>query len=208
MSHPSGGSSWATGVVASGRTEPPDGDLDAVVGSWPADPDLLGWFETGLAELVATLSRARPDLRCWTFLPAPSPVAFWARRQAHETAMHRVDAELAAGAVPVFAPSFAADGIDELLSGFITRPNGRLRSDADRTLRVRCTDTLESWLVRISSNPVETTRDAGRADCEVAGRASDLSLALWNRQSNAALTIEGDRQVLDLFLDRVHIRWR
>lgn len=33
---------------------------------------------------------------CWTFLDAPSPLAFWARRQAHETAIHRADAQLAA----------------------------------------------------------------------------------------------------------------
>ena len=31
--------------------------------------------------------------------PAPNTIAFWQRRQAHETAMHRVDAQLAAGDV-------------------------------------------------------------------------------------------------------------
>src|SRR5262249_60086760 len=63
----------------------------------------------------------------WTFLEAPSPVAFWARRQAHETAIHRVDADQAAagagkagGGAP-FTPRFAADGIDELIMGFVGR---------------------------------------------------------------------------------------
>ena len=88
---------WATGIVAGPRTQPWDVDLDDVVGTWPADADLIGWFGDGVGRLVATLSRAEPDLACWTFLDAPSPLAMWARRQAHETSVHRVDAELAAG---------------------------------------------------------------------------------------------------------------
>ncbi|MER6443505.1 hypothetical protein ABT275_45720 [Streptomyces sp. NPDC001185] len=38
-------------------------------------------------------------MTCWTFNPArvPSPLAFWTRRQAHETAVHRYDAEAATG---------------------------------------------------------------------------------------------------------------
>ena len=55
-----------------------------------------------------TLRTADPAVRCWTFLPAPSPLAFWARRQAHETAIHRADAQLAAGPVTPFAADFAA----------------------------------------------------------------------------------------------------
>ena len=53
-----------------------------------------------------------------TFLPAPSPLAMWARRQAHETSIHRCYAESATGATTGFDPTFAADGIDELLYGF------------------------------------------------------------------------------------------
>ena len=34
-------------------------------------------------------------MRCFAFLPAPSPLAFWARRQAHETGIHRADVESA-----------------------------------------------------------------------------------------------------------------
>ena len=43
------------------------------------------------------LRSAPADLDCFTFLPAESARHFWARRQAHETAIHRVDAENAAG---------------------------------------------------------------------------------------------------------------
>jgi uncharacterized protein (TIGR03083 family) len=206
--HQGGVHRWATGVVAGARTEPWNVDLDDVVGSWPPDAALLAWFEEGHAALVAALSHADPALTCWTFLAAPSPLAMWARRQAHETAVHRVDAELAAGRAPTpLSAPFAADGVDELLTCFITRPGGRLRADPARSLRVRCTDTAGDWLVRVSAGDVETTRGGDGADCEVAGPASDLYLTLWSRRAIAGLTIEGDARVLDLFLDRVHVRW-
>ena len=208
--HQGGVHRWATGIVAGPRTQPWNVGLDDVVGTWPGDDELIGWFGDGVARLVATLSQAEPDLVCWTFLDAPSPLAMWARRQAHETSVHRVDAELAAG-LPVtpFPPRFAADGIDELLTCFITRPGGRLRSDPARLLRVRCTDTADDWLVRIGPERVRTSpgSDAASSDCVVTGAADDLYLALWNRRPAAGLDVGGDRSVLDLFLDRVHVRW-
>src|SRR4051812_34787055 len=72
---------WAMSYVSTGRTTPPD-DNDAPA-TPPADPELLEWFREGHAELVKTLHGAGDDLQCWAFLPAPSPRAFWARRQAH-----------------------------------------------------------------------------------------------------------------------------
>jgi MDMPI C-terminal domain len=134
----------------------------------------------------------------------------WARRQAHETSMHRVDAELASGQTPTrFKPGFAADGISELLECFITRRGGRLRTDTEQVLRVRCSDSAGDWLVRIGPDGVVTTANDGdhRVDCQVAGNASDLYLALWNRRPDAHLDVEGDRAVLGLFADKVQVRW-
>src|SRR6202044_1362579 len=95
-----------------------------------SDPDLLSWFRAGHAALVETLSGADPAVQCATFMPAPSPLAFWARRQAHETAIHRADAESADGTVPQYPPGFAADGIDELIMGFGQRRKYRPSSAA------------------------------------------------------------------------------
>lgn len=208
--HQGGVHRWATGVVSGPRAQPWRVDLDEVVGAWPPDGELIGWFRDGLGRLVEVLSGADPGLDCWAFLAAPSPLAMWARRQAHETSVHRVDAELAAGQeVTPFAPAFAADGVDELLTCFITRPGGKLTADPARTLRVRCTDTPGDWLVRIGPERVETTPDpgTGSSDCVVSGTAEDLYLALWSRRSERALTVGGDDGVLGLFLDRVHVRW-
>ena len=74
------------------------------------DAGLLAWFRAGCATLADTLAAADPGVECATFMAAPSPLAFWARRQAHETAIHRADADSACGATPEYEPGFAADG--------------------------------------------------------------------------------------------------
>lgn len=213
--HVGGVHRWATGYVAGARTEPWDVGLDDVVGAWPADAELADWLRRGCAGLADALAAAPPDLACWTFLRASSPLAMWARRQAHETAVHRVDAELAAGtALSPFAAPFAADGVDELLSCFVPRRSTELRSETPASMVVRCTDAAvdAAWLLRIESDRVttETSPDAdaqGRADCSVRGAAGDLYLALWNRTGPETLVVEGDRGVLGLFLDQVQVRW-
>ncbi|HUH06582.1 MAG TPA: maleylpyruvate isomerase family mycothiol-dependent enzyme [Egibacteraceae bacterium] len=206
--HVGGVHRWATGYVAEQRTEMWDADLDEIVGAWPQDAELLQWFREGHAALAAALDDADPALVCWTFLTAPSPLAMWARRQAHETAIHRVDAERAAGVTPSFPPDFAADGIDELLTCFITRRGSRLRSEPAVTLRVRCEPAGGDWLVHIGADGVQTAPGSdGDADCEVRGAASHLYLTLWNRQPPDDLAVSGDANELALFLDRVRIRW-
>src|SRR5258706_12045265 len=89
--HTGGVHRWAAAHVAGARVEP-IATMEEVVGDWPADEELVTWFRDGHTALVETLLAADPTLDCYTFLPAPSPVAFWARRQAHETAIHRADA--------------------------------------------------------------------------------------------------------------------
>ncbi len=207
--HTGGVHRWATGFVR-GRTEPVDADLDDVAGTWPPDAGLAGWLGQGCTDLADALAAAPDDLQCWTFLPAPSPRAMWARRQAHETAIHRVDAELAAG-LPLTprAPDFAADGVDELLMLFVPRRSTRLRADPPTTLAVRCADLDAAWLLRLDDSGVTTThaqRDVAAA-CTVTGKAGDLYLALWNRAPADDLAVEGERAVLGRFSDGVRIRW-
>jgi uncharacterized protein (TIGR03083 family) len=147
---------WATAFVAQRITSPrPPEESPELDGA-----ELLAWFEDGHAALTRTLASADPEADCWHFLPAPSPVAFWARRQAHETAVHRLDAEAARGGEPgSFDAEFAADGIDELLRGFHARRSSRVRSPEPRLLRVRATDVVDAvWTVRLSEDPPVTVR--------------------------------------------------
>ncbi|MET8958858.1 maleylpyruvate isomerase family mycothiol-dependent enzyme [Streptomyces sp. NPDC004096] len=190
---------WAASFVTEGHTSPhPVGGLPDLDGS-----ALAAWFRDGHRHLVDTLSSAAPDVRCWHFLPAPSPLAFWARRQTHETTVHRIDAEAARGGAPTaVAPALALDGIDELLRGFHARHRSRVRSEEPRVLRVRAADADDAvWTVRLSTEPPVTERDdAGRADCEVTGPADRLYLALWNRLPFPAVT--GDASIAALWREK------
>jgi len=210
--HVGGVHRWAATHVREPRTE----DFDAVGGNplrdavhRPADAALLEWFTEGHAALVSTLRAAPPDVQCWTFLPAPTPLAFWARRQAHETTVHRVDAQLAAGEFAAVEPAVAVDGIDELLTRFITRRRGRLRSEQAKTLSVQATDTGSFWHLTISSEPVEArmTDEPEDADATLRGPASDVYLALWNRLSLGALDAFGDAELLSSWPKLVQVRW-
>jgi uncharacterized protein (TIGR03083 family) len=206
--HVGGVHRWATGYVADRRTEMWDVDLDDVVGAWPADLDLIDWFREGHTRLVHTLASAPPDLDCLTFLAAPSPLAMWARRQAHETAMHRVDAESSGGTITEFHPAFAADGVDELLSCFITRPGRGPKVSRPHSIHVHATDTGDDWHLEISPEAVVTSRRGGPADCTITAAAGELYLLLWNRRSDADLSVDGDRDLLAVWREGVRIRWR
>jgi uncharacterized protein (TIGR03083 family) len=199
---------WAATHVGQRRTQPRDEEEEAaMLGLWPDDDTLVDWFRAGHAALVHTLESAPPDLACWSFLPAPSPLAFWARRQAHETGMHRVDAESAGSAITAFSPAFAADGIDELLFGFVSRPGGKLHADPPRTIYLQATDAGREWLARIGPERVEVRGEHADGDCAVRGGASDLYLLLWNRRTTDDLDVRGDATLLDLWRQSVRIRW-
>lgn len=195
---------WAAAFVAEGHTSRhPDAGLPDLDGE-----ELLTWFRAGHRYLVDTLASASPDVECWHFLPAPSPLAFWARRQAHETTVHRFDAESARGGTPsAITADFAVDGIDELLRGFHARQKSRVRTNPPRVLRVRATDTEDAvWTVRLSQEPAVARRDAeGEADGEVSGPAAQLYLALWNRQSFPA--VKGDASLASLWRETSAVTW-
>ncbi|WP_394438497.1 maleylpyruvate isomerase family mycothiol-dependent enzyme [Streptomyces sp. SGAir0957] len=194
---------WAAAFVAEGHQEPhPDGGLPDLDGE-----ELLDWFRRGHTYLVDTLTQAPPSVACWSFLPAPSPLAFWARRQAHETTVHRVDAQSALATAPdPIAEDVAVDGIEELLLGMHARKKSRVRSEAPKVLRVRATDADATWTVRITQDPPATEHGAaGEADCELAGPAARLYLSLWNRLPFPSLT--GDASVAALWRERSAITW-
>ncbi len=208
LHHVGGVHRWATFIVASGRAEDvTDEEQDAWFFTAPADSRLLTWFRDGHAALVQALEHADPGLECFTFLPVPSALAFWARRQAHETAIHRVDAELAAGAVTPCAPEVAADGIAELLEGFLARPGGHLVCDPPRTLAAHAADTGDRWWLRIGPEGREVRRGTYAADCTLTGSASDLYRLLWNRGTTDAVDVGGDPAVLALWREKARILW-
>jgi uncharacterized protein (TIGR03083 family) len=197
---------WATAFVAGAVANPGDVSFESLIEPAPDDDHFVDWFREGHAALVGALRAAPADLECWTFLPAPSPRAFWARRQAHETAIHRVDAEGASGPFTTFATDIALDGLDELLLRFVTRPKARDIS-TPRTLHVRATDGDGEWLVTMGAERIEVVPGAGDADCSVRGSASDLYTLLWNRRTAEGLDVTGDPSVLDVWHASVRVVW-
>ena len=197
---------WAAAHLADRRLMPIR-KVGEVAGPLPVDADLLDWFREGHVRLLDTLESADPDVQCWTFLPAPSAVAFWARRQAHETGIHRADAESPGGSITEFAPGFAVDGIDELLLGFFAGPDDKSPVDSRRTLHLHAADADGEWLVRVGTKGLEASREHADADCTVLGSASDLDLLLWNRRTPDGLDVVGDDSLLSFWRETVQIHW-
>lgn len=204
VTHAGGVHRWAADIVTTGSTSA-DTPAGAAVGSGPDDDELAEWFENGHVALVATLRSAPPDLECFTFLPAESALHFWARRQAHETAIHRVDAEGAAGTATLFHAEFAQDGIGEILLGFARR-----RSNAVATPATMGLDAADgpSWLVSFGGERIEATEseDLVGTDVTIRGVSSDLYRWLWNRPSDAV--VDGDADVAALWSKAVQVHWR
>ena len=201
---------WAGTHVRQASSQVITGPSEAeLLGGGPPDAQLLDAYRAGHGALVETLRDADPAISCATFLPTPSPLAFWARRQAHETAIHRADAELAAGAVTPFDPEFAADGVDELVTGFAPRERLSARPQATRTLLLHAADTGDDWHLVIGPGGVGAGRGRHEADAVLSAPAQGLYLLLWNRQDieAAGATVSGDTGVLLLWRDTMQVRW-
>jgi uncharacterized protein (TIGR03083 family) len=205
---------WAARHV----TECPDQIIDGpseeeILRGGTDDASLLAWFRDGHAALVNTLATADPAVECPIFMAAPSPLAFWARRQAHETAIHRADADSACGATSEYEADFAADGVDELVMGFGRRRKYQPGSAVSGVrLRIATADTGDAWSVEAREGRLHPRRDADgaqEAGCTVSGPASGLYLYLWNRADAgwADVTITGDRGLLSAWQASVHVRW-
>lgn len=203
---------WAAAHVAKRATKMWVDDTAELTGYWPdlgifwpEDADLVGWYLDTNANLVGELEAAPTDLDTRTFLPAPSPLAMWARRQAHETAVHRFDAEDAAGITSTFDPVFAADGIDEIVAAFAPRKTEFPVAEPKRML-IHTTDTDDNWVVTMSPEGISTERGTGDADVTLSGPASNLYLALWNR-GDGGVEVTGDSALFDLWHSNHRVRW-
>jgi uncharacterized protein (TIGR03083 family) len=206
---------WAARHITERPGQVIDGPPEAeILKGGPADPELLAWFRTGHAALTQTLATADPALECATFMAAPSALAFWARRQAHETAIHRADAEFAVGTTPRYPAAFAADGIDELIMGFGRRRKYQPGAAADGgRLRVLAADTGDAWSIEANEGHLQPRRDTADnsegAGCTVTGPASGGYLYLWNRAdaARAGVTVTGDPGLLASWQASVRVRW-
>lgn len=77
------------------------------------DEELAPWFDEVSAGLAEALRSTDPSVRVWSWADGQQDVAWVARRQAHEVAVHRWDAQGALGAPEPIGSDLAADGIGE-----------------------------------------------------------------------------------------------
>jgi uncharacterized protein (TIGR03083 family) len=200
---------WAAEITATRSAElipfrsVPDGKL-------PGDPSQHGpWLRAGARRLIEAVREAGAD-PVWAF-GGMVPASFWGRRMAHETLVHRVDAELATGRAVIIAPDLAADAIDEWL-GFQTGPvlsRGDPRAQAlpeGRVLHVHATDDgldgTGEWLVRPAPSGVTVEPGHGKGDVALTGPAARLLLVLLRRlpPSDPAVEVFGDAGLLERWL--------
>ncbi len=203
---------WAAGHVAFPHTDPDDVQLHTLaefwpnLAVWPDDADLVNWYRATNANLVEALKAAPSDVESFTFLPAPSPLAMWARRQASEIAIHRFDAEAARGVTTHFETAFAADVLDEMLSGFAARRR-ELAIEAEQVMHVHTEDTDEDWYLTIGPERIETSRQGDDADLTLSGSAEELYLLMWNRAPDSSVTMTGNTDLMTVWHGNVRIRW-
>jgi uncharacterized protein (TIGR03083 family) len=178
-----------------------------------AVPDLLAWFDEGVEALLEALINAPDDLEAMVFLSnAPAPRMFWARRQAHETTIHSVDAQAAAlqrlpqPSETMINNELAADGIDELLRGFVPRSASKLRSESPYAIEIRAIDVDQRWQLAVSEQaPLVVQGAAWPTDVVIRGTAVELYLGLWNRTEE--FQSEGRDDVIEQWRNQVRVRW-
>jgi len=207
LQHLGGVHRWAASYVATGRSQPFTETEENRFFTVVADDSLIDWFVTGHRALLDTLVGAAAATSCWTFLPAPSPLAFWARRQAHETAIHRADTESALSTVPQWDARFAVDGIDELLTGFLVRRPQRIAADPPVSIALSVTDLDAAWTIHIEPAGYRVVEGRHPATLTLTGSASDIYVLLWNRTGVDRLEVQGDPDALDTWRTGATVTW-
>jgi len=169
----------------------------------PSDPRLSAWFDEGVEQLTSVLESTDADTPVATFAP-PATAGFWGRRMAHETLIHRWDAESAHGQPGPFDAELAADGIDEGLNVFVpfVRAGSQVKGSGE-TFHIHRTDGEGEWLVTVEDSGVRVSREHAKGDVALRGRAEDLLLWLWHRTPPDNLEVFGDPALLDRWFELI-----
>jgi len=198
---------WAATIVETGR--PAAEHNDEPKSSKPRT--VSAWYAGKAEDLYQVLRQTPPDRACWNFVTRDGTVDFWRRRQLHETTIHHVDLDVAAGRSPDVSPVVAADGIDEVLTAMSPRMNQRgRRAQLERPLQLSCSDTHDAWVVAPAPDPsapftVEALGSVGGghgAGDRVEAPADVLYRVLWKRLAldDADLRLDGDGARVTAFL--------
>lgn len=180
---------------------------------WPPQRSggpLTAELDSAWARLMEQFATHEPGDPAATWHEPDQTVGMWIRRMAHETVIHRLDAQLTAGTqVDPIPADLALDDIDEVLTLFIAYASTRwpgefaahLEDPDTRPLRVTATDdgNSRSWVVTVDPQGVRVTKTTSAAQvagaapaARVRGDADAVARWLWGRAGLDALTVEGD----------------
>ena len=201
---------WAAEITRT-RSDTPIPFREVPDGKLPDNrAEQCAWLQAGAARLVDAVQEAGSDL-VWSFI-GPAPAGFWIRRMAHETLVHRADAQLAAGGEPepLIEAEVAADAIDEwlmLLTGGLGNSGERTKAlPAAAGLHIHATDDglggRGEWMIRHDAGGLTVEPGHGKGDAALTGPAVSLLLVLMRRRpvSDPAVTVYGDSAVVDGWL--------
>ena len=170
---------WVAGIVGERLADRPESrtEYDRTF------DDIHERYDATWRHLADLLEAADPDDPVWTFGTSKT-VRFWQGRMAHETAIHRWDAERAIDADPPPVPTaVAVSGLAEGLRIHFERLLRRTDlGGGGATVALRCLDHRAAWTLTIRDVGVEVTDGStGDADGALEGTASELWLAMAGR---------------------------
>lgn len=143
---------------------------------------VVGWYTESAQLVFDALAAATPGTPCPGFGPPPRTVDFWIRRQPHEVAVHRWDAETAAGGRPTLDPLLSADGVDEVVEVMLPR---QLRLG-------RCGPLPAAVVLEQSDGQRRWKLGNGLPTASVRADAATLLLLLWHRVPAHDVPVDGD----------------
>jgi len=178
-------------IVGERLTSPPDRP------TMPDDKTPVEFATEALDDLVDALMSCESDTPMWNWADQPPTAAFWARRMAHEAAVHRYDAQSAHDMAQPIAAELAQDGLDELVDVILPVIVARDTPALPEATYAFVAPDEEAWCIRLGSDGI-TRADAGATpDVTVRGTTSALMLAALNRVEWSSLEIDGDEGLLD-----------
>ena len=205
---------WVTALLGA----EPGADLDQIARNLPGlpkGPDCLPAYRHELDALLAAFAEHDFGEPVRTFAGSGT-VAFWVRRQAHEVAVHRIDAAdavySAGGPTPdPLTVDGSADGIDEWARVFLASRWPSLDRDATdgltgRSVHIHGTDEPSpgegvEWLIEFEPSGVEVAATHAKGDVALRGRAEDLFLVCWRRRPLDSVDVVGNASVASRLVD-------
>lgn len=206
---------WVTALLQA----PGDADINAAAATtrgMPHGTECLPAYRESLEEMLDAFAASDPDRTVATFL-GPATVRFWARRQAHEVTVHRIDAADAVhaggGSAPVpIDPEGALDGVDEWLHVFVATRYLQRVDAVEAALRNRTVGIDlgggTGWKVHFAADGsgCEVTSAATRtqldsSDVLLIGTPEATLLTCWRRRPLGNLEVHGDVLLAEVFHD-------